>query len=144
MIEHHSTHVVLAGVPSALVHRFFLTPHHIFQIGIRRNDALKPITWKWIQLFETHYGNVVDLLFATGFQQVVVDLAATQHHAPRFCRINIVFFAEHVVETPIGEVFECRHGKLVPQQTLWRQRDKWLACGARLLPTQHMVNLGRC
>lgn len=61
-----TTHVVLAAVPGALVHRLFLAPHHILEIGVRREDLDQIVLREWIQLLDTHDGDVF-AAFGTAF-----------------------------------------------------------------------------
>ncbi len=75
MIADATAQVMLAAVPGALVHRLFLTPDHIGQVGIRRDGLHQVVFRERVELLDTHDGNIFAAFGTAFFQQVVVDLA---------------------------------------------------------------------
>src|ERR1700710_882337 len=73
-----ATHVVLAAVPGALVHRLFLTPDDMLEVFVRAQDFDQVVFRERVQLLNTHNGDVITTFGTAFFQEVVVDLAAAQ------------------------------------------------------------------
>src|SRR5690606_9207922 len=59
VIMHHTTHVMLAAVPGALVHWLFLTPPDVLQIGIGRQSVTQLLFRERIKLLKTNKRNMV-------------------------------------------------------------------------------------
>lgn len=81
MIADAATQMMLAAVPRALVHRFFLTPHHIGEVGVRRDGLHQVVFRERVKLLDPHDGDVFAAFGTAFFQQIVVNLAAAQDQA---------------------------------------------------------------
>src|ERR1700754_1268783 len=140
---HAGLQVVTDLEPGALVHRFFLAPHHflrgrvLFQFGrdFRARER--------IQLLDAHDGDVGEATLLGVLEQVVVDLARAQHDALDLLRREIAVLADDQLELAVGQFVERRHGQLVAQQGFRRHHDQRLAHRAHLLAADHMERLGR-
>ena len=135
--------MMLAAVPGALVHRLFLTPDRVLEVGVRRQDFHRVVLRERIQLLDTHDGDVFAAFGTALFQQIVVDLAAAQHEALDLGRIESVDFRDHGLERTFGQIFQGRDGQLVAQQRLRRQDDQRLAQRTDDLAAQQVVDLSR-
>ena len=72
---------MLAAVPGALVFRFFLTPHNVFDIVKTLNRVQQVVIWKRIKLFYSDDGDMIQLMLTPCSSKLVIHLAAT-HHQP--------------------------------------------------------------
>src|SRR5690606_5951856 len=136
-----TTHVMLAAIPRALVHRFFLTPDDGFEVLVRGKHLSQVVLRERIQLLDTHDGNVFAAFVATLFQQVVVDLTATHDQAFDLGWINLIDFAKHSLERAFGQVLQSRGGQLMAQQRLRRECNQRLAQRPDRLAAQHVLDL---
>src|SRR5690606_13978726 len=78
-----TTHVMLAAVPGALVHRFFLTPDDMLEVLVRCQSLGQIVFRERIELLDTHDGDIFAAFGTTLLQQIVVNLAAAQDQADR-------------------------------------------------------------
>src|SRR5690606_29201822 len=101
----HTTHVMLAAVPGALVHWLFLTPPDILQIGIWRQSVTQLLFRERIKLLKTNKRNIVLVARSTLFEQVIVHLATAQDDALNFRRIHTII-CNHILELTIGQFFK--------------------------------------
>ena len=61
-LAHHALQIVTGVVPGALVHGLFLAPGHILDLGERRQRFDQALVRERVQLFDTHDGDLVELL----------------------------------------------------------------------------------
>ncbi|MCY1505896.1 hypothetical protein D9M68_401240 [compost metagenome] len=134
---------MLAAVPGALVHRFFLTPDHVLEVLVRSQGFGQILFRERIELLDTDDRDVVATFGTALLQQVVVDLAAAQDDAVDLLRIQAVDLADDSLERAVGQFFQGRDGQLVAQQRLRRHHDQRLAQRTDHLAAQHVVDLSR-
>ena len=68
-------HMMLTGVPRPLVHRLFLTPDDILEVGILLHDLAQVLFRERIQLLQANNGNIADLALAPFSAQIVINFA---------------------------------------------------------------------
>ena len=97
---------------------------------------------KRVELLQPHQCDALRLRVGKMGEQIVVYLAAAQHHAPRRTRRHIG--ADHRTEAAARrEVLEPRHRKAMPQQRFRCEYYQRPARPGARLPTQEMEQVGR-
>ena len=107
---------MLAAVPGALIQRLFLAPDKIMYVRILLEFFLYRFVRERIKLFDTDDSHVGLLVFAAFFQQVVINLAGTEHHALNAFWIDIVNFADGWLEAAVSQLFQRRDSQRMTQQ----------------------------
>src|SRR3990167_86961 len=121
--------------PRALVLRLFLTPDDLGTLEAREFGG-KRFRRNRVKLFDAQQVNIVQTLGIAFGQQVVIDLARTQHHAldlvvglqfdRRVALLRVV--PHHAVEAgAIGEIGGFGHAERVTQQRFRRHQDQRFA-----------------
>ena len=138
-----AAHVMLAGIPGALIHGLFLAPDGVAHLGVSAENPRQFRFGEGVELFEAENGDVVDAPLAARGAQIVEHFAGTENHALHRGFVDIVGFIQHVVEAPVGEFFQRGGGLFMAQQTLGRHDHQGFAQGPDRLAPQHVKHLGR-
>src|SRR5690606_9025916 len=135
------THMVLTAIPGALVHRLFLTPDRIFQLGVLAQDFIQIVARERIELLNAHNGHIVALIRLFLLQKIIVDLAAAHDDAGNLLWIRRLFLRQNSLERARSQVIQAGDCLFMAQQTLRCNRHQRLAQRAFHLATQHMEDL---
>ena len=106
MLGNHASHMVLAAVPGALVHRFFLAPDDLLQGFVAGQYICQIILGEGIQLFDSDNRRILELILAALLQQVVIHLAAAHDDALDLLRIQRIHLRNHGLERALGQIFQ--------------------------------------
>ena len=139
----HPEHMVLRAVPGTLVHRLFLTPHQVFQIGIALQHFLETLFRERIKLLDAYQRGVVKIVRLAFFQQVVEHLAGAHDHPFDILVVHVGAVVQNGLEPAFGKVFQGRFGTLVAQQTFRRHHHQGLTQRSYRLAPQKMEYLRR-
>ena len=135
--------MMLTTVPCALVERLFLAPDKIMYVGVRFQRFLNRFVRERVELFNAHNGDIFLIVFTTLFQQVVINLTRTHHHALHALRIELINLANRWLEGAVGQFVQAGDRQRMTQQRLRRHNNQRAAHTAQRLTTQHVVNLRR-
>src|SRR3984893_1886595 len=129
--------------PRAHVLRFFLTPNNPDCFRKWFENVSQSLFVQRIELFDTDNGGVVDLALVAVFQEIIIDFSRTKNYALDCVGRTNLRRSENFFETPAGEIFRRRRGKLGTQQTFRRHDDERLDEFAFHLTAQEMEILRR-
>src|SRR5271166_1119654 len=124
--------------PGAHVLRLLLAPHHI-GVAVRRQQAAQGVFRERVGLLQPQNGDVVDTAGLTFRQQIVIHLAAADHHAAhQLGRGDRFGFRDDELEAALAQLGQSRYRQLVPEQRLGGEYHRGLAEIAVQLPAQRM------
>ncbi|CPR55807.1 Uncharacterised protein [Salmonella enterica subsp. enterica serovar Bovismorbificans] len=135
--------MMLAAVPCALVERLFLAPDKIMDVSVWLQRFLHRFMRERIELFDAHDSDIFLVVFATLFQQVVINLTRTHYHAFYGFRVQLVNFANGRLEGTVRQFIKRGNRQRVTQQRFRRHHHQRTTHPAQRLTAQHMVDLRR-
>ena len=110
-----SPHVVLAGVPGALIHRLFLTPGYFFDVLVFQETALEIFMREGIQLLQANYCDIFDSSLSPLAPQIVVNLATAEDQLSDACFVEFIGFINDNLKATLSKLFQGTNGLFVPQ-----------------------------
>ncbi|MNH29600.1 hypothetical protein D3C79_898420 [compost metagenome] len=87
-------------------------------VGILFQYRLNGLMRERVQLLDTYDGHVFLVVLAALFQQIVINLTRTQHHAFHRFGIQLVNFADGRLEGAVCQFFQGRDCQRMTQQGL--------------------------
>ena len=97
---------MLAAIPGSLILWLLLTPDHLGQLVEGGQHGGQLLVREWVKLFDAHQGYVSQLVFAPRLQQIVIDLARTEHDPGNGLGLMLILLADDILKTPLSQLIE--------------------------------------